>query len=161
MQLTKLIKELNVVKGKEQELHQAYKNNLIYLQQEITRLERKINFSKAGLDLEKVTHGMNVINFGETKGVPERKQCVKDAISDLAYGGEKLKKEYFGTKDYAHWTDQRYDTPYGWGPTHGSIVFKVALTPKYRKVNLSEWDIECAIYCLLNIDEINKQILGV
>ncbi|MGP4913995.1 hypothetical protein ACTXJW_22025, partial [Hafnia alvei] len=74
---------------------------------------------------------------------------------------EELKQQYFGTKDYAHWRDQRENHLYGYGPKHGSIVFEVGLTrvalEKAGSVGIEEDDIESAIYCLLNIDEINKQ----
>lgn len=158
MNLTELVRKLDEAKKSKSELMEQYERNLSSINSEISTITKHLNITNAGLDLEKVKHGMQVVKFGDTKGIDKRNKCVTDAISDLAAGAEKLHKEYFGTKDYAHWRDQRCDTPYGMCPSHGYIVFEVGLTREYRGEKLTPHDIECAIYCLLNIEKINEQI---
>lgn len=158
MNLTELIQKLDEAKKKKSELTEQYEKNLSSVNSEISTITKHLNITNAGLDLEKVTHGMQVVKFGETKDIFERKKCVTDAMSDLANGAKRLKERYFGTKDYAHWSDQREDHLYGYGPKHGSMVFRVALQGEYLRKELTPEDIECAIYCLMNIDKINEQI---
>lgn len=109
-----------------------------------------------GVDTERLNHGLHVIHIsgdyrrygGEAAG------CVIAAKADLATGAKKLKREYFGAKNYAHWTGQRSDHTYGFGPTHGSIVFSIGLTKAARKMELTEQMVEDALYVLANIDKV-------
>lgn len=158
MNLTELVQKLSEAKKKKLQLMNQYQINLSSINSEISTISKHLSITNVGLDLEMVNRGMLVIEFGETKGIDERNKCVNDAISDLAGGAKKLNERYFGTKDYAHWNDQREDHEYGYGPKHGSIVFRVGLRREYLRKELTPEDIECAIYCLLNINKINEQI---
>ena len=44
-----------------------------------------------------------------------------------------LAREYIGVKAYEGWSAQRSDHPYGFGPTHGNIWFRVGLSKEARK----------------------------
>ncbi|ENR0029175.1 hypothetical protein ACETF5_004349 [Yersinia enterocolitica] len=158
MNLTELVQKLSEAKKKKLQLMNQYQINLSSINSEISTISKHLSITNVGLDLEMVNRGMLVIEFGETKGINERNKCVDDAISDLAGGAKKLNERYFGTKDYAHWNDQREDHEYGYGPKHGSIVFRVGLRHEFLRKKLTPDDIECAIYCLLNINKINEQI---
>lgn len=80
------------------------------------------------------------------------------AIADILAGGVKLKGEYFGTKDYAHWHGQSSNHPYGYGPKHGSVIFSIGLTEPVRRRDttppLTEEEIEAAVYYLRNLEGI-------
>ncbi|WP_182056545.1 hypothetical protein [Pantoea sp. ME81] len=158
MTLTELTKHLSEAKQRKTAIQDVYKNDIQNVDAEIIRFTQRLNIANAGLDEEMVKRGMAVISFGEVKGISERKSCVRDAMDDLANGATALKTEYFGTKDYAHWSDQRCDCAYGYGPSHGSVVFRIGLKHDYQGKDLNPDDIECAIYCLLNIDKINEQL---
>jgi hypothetical protein len=54
------------------------------------------------------------------------------AVDALAAGGRGLLRRYIGAKRYEHF-HQRCDCEYGYGPTHGSVVFAVGLTREARE----------------------------
>jgi hypothetical protein len=109
-----------------------------------------------GVDLERLNHGEHVIYIrGDYRKVGgESVTCIAAAKADLAAGAPKLKREYFGAKNYAHWSGQRCDCTYGMGPTHGSIVFAIGLTDAARQMELTDEMIEDALYVLANIDKV-------
>ena len=53
------------------------------------------------------------------------------ALAAIAEGGQKLRSVYIGAKRYSGY-HQRCDCQYGFGPSHGSIVFAVELMPDVR-----------------------------
>lgn len=58
---------------------------------------------------------------------PEVASCFQDAIEDLRRGAPRLSRGYFGVKAYDRWDSQRHDSGYGFGPSHGSIWFRIGL----------------------------------
>jgi hypothetical protein len=144
------------------ELRKHYESESNRLTAELVKVSEQLNFVNSGLSEEMIRRGKEIVYFGKSENNSKRKECVTDAINDLASGCERLKSRYFGTKDYDRWSDQREDHEYGYGPGHGYMVFKVGLTATAREMvsngTMSDHDIECAIYCLMNIDEINKLI---
>ena len=161
MSLTALTLSKKHLETERESLREHYERESKRIASELVKINEQLNFVSAGLDEDLLNIGMSVVNFGDVKCSSERRSCVTDAINDLATGAKILSEKYFGTKDYAHWSDQREDHQHGYGPRHGSIVFRVTLTNdalmKVRRGGLTEGDIEAAIYCLMNIDEINKQ----
>lgn len=158
MTLTELTQLLSAAKQRKVAIQDTYKVDIQNVDAEILGFTQRLNIANAGLDEEMVKRGMSVISFGDVMGSSERKSCVQDAIDDLGKGAKSLRHEYFGTKNYAHWRDQRCDCTYGYGPRHGSVVFEVGLRREYQGKDLNPDDIESAIYCLLNIDQINEQL---
>lgn len=57
---------------------------------------------------------------------------VEDAIVDLTTGCEKLRRQFFGVKDYDRWRGQRSDHTYGMVPSHGDLVLTIGLTREAR-----------------------------
>ncbi|OAT32031.1 hypothetical protein M975_1923 [Buttiauxella brennerae ATCC 51605] len=143
-------------------LRKHYESESNRLASELVKVSEQLNFVNAGLNEVMIQRGKEIVYFGKSENNSKRKECVTDAISDLASGCERLKTRYFGTKNYDRWSDQREDHEYGYGPRHGCMVFKVGLTTAARLMvsngTMNDHDIECAIYCLMNIDQINKQI---
>ena len=161
MSLTALTRSKKHLETERESLREHYERESKRIASELVKINEQLNFVNAGLDEDLLNLGMSIVRFGDVKANSERRSCVIDAINDLASGGRTLSERYFGTKDYDRWSDQREDHEYGYGPRHGSIVFRVCLTSdakqKVRCGGLTEGDIEAAIYCLMNIDEINKQ----
>lgn len=161
MSLKELTIQKSLIESQIQTLKEHFAKETKRLASELIEVNERLNIVNAGLNEDMVSHGMSIVKFGKTKSISERMACVRDAINDIANGCIKLRKEYLGTKDYAHWSDQRIACHYGYGPSHGSVVFRIGLTESARKKihdgALSDYDIECAIYCLMNIDEINNQ----
>ena len=55
-----------------------------------------------------------------------RQQAIERAICAIGQdGATAIRDQYIGVKNYAHFGDQREDHPYGYGPKHGTIVFKI------------------------------------
>lgn len=112
---------------------------------------------KDGLKLERAAKvlTLNVQSKRDTIVSGDRLSAVKDAIDDLARNqGKRLMTEFFGTKNYDRWIDQRDDCAYGFGPCHGSTVFAIGLRQIVRDNGISKEDAEAAIYALnLMVDE--------
>jgi hypothetical protein len=74
------------------------------------------------LNLERCRRGMTQLDM---QGCP-RNGLIEEAIAAIQRDPVgALRKEYFGIKNYAGFGDQREDHPYGYGPKHGSIVFRI------------------------------------
>lgn len=78
------------------------------------------------------THVVNVSwTTDQAKPQPEKHDLTAiitlDAIKDVAAGAPRLRERYFGRKFYEAF-DQREDHKYGFGPKHGTIVFRIGLT---------------------------------
>ena len=103
--------------------------------------------------LSTVVHGFD--SDQDRSGI--RQSAVAAARNDLAGGAQKLRKVYFGVKNYDRFGDQREDHQYGYGPKHGSIVFSIGLQ-RERAERLNDGDeltpdeIEDALYVLATLD---------
>ncbi|MCS2167587.1 hypothetical protein [Scandinavium manionii] len=159
MSLVNLTQQKIALEGELTALRDNFTKESARISKEMACVLEKLNFVNSGLDDQKVGHGMRIVYFGNPKESSERRACVSDAISDIASGFSRLRKEYFGTKNYAHWSDQRISCSYGCCPSHGNVCFEVGLTRKAREKasehGLDDYDAECALYCLINIDAIN------
>ncbi|MBC1188496.1 hypothetical protein HII27_22665 [Kluyvera sp. SCKS090646] len=159
MSIIELTRKKMAIEAELAQLKAKFTDDTSRIGKELIAVSEGINQANKGLSVEMVQHGMTIISFGDPKQSTERRRCVEDAINDIASGFPRLSERYFGTKNYAHWSDQREDHRYGYGPGHGSICFKVGLTvaalAKLVTGGLSDYDAECAIYCLMNIDAIN------
>lgn len=93
------------------------------------------------LDTERLLAGFNQLRC---KGVPNsstRRSAVEDAISKIQTSPDAaLKTRYVGVKNYSHFGDQRSDHEYGFGPTHGYIVFRIgrSKTTRNKQIDLDE-----------------------
>lgn len=129
-------------------IHEQYKRDMSRIENEIEELRRVKSILMSGLDLEKVKQAVAIINIEGLKTGKYNGRCVTEAIKDIADGTDKMAKEYFGVKDYAHWSDQSSDHPYGYGPTHGSITFSVGYKRDFRGGILNDEQRECCLYYL-------------
>lgn len=138
-------------------LKRGHAENLRILDREIVSVREAIAGKAAGLDWNKVKRGLNVISLRGTYGTGggDSRSVIDDAMSDLAQSrGSRLKKEYFGVKNYDRFFRQRSDHSYGFGPRHGSIVFAVGLADV--RSELSDEQIDDAMYVLLNLVKIEN-----
>jgi hypothetical protein len=82
--------------------------------------------NQSPIDLDRVRRAMKHIAVSGLPRTAERQRAIADVICAIqADGGKALASEYVGVKNYAHFGDQRSDHPYGYGPSHGSIVFRI------------------------------------
>jgi hypothetical protein len=107
-------------------------------------------------NLEKILIAETIIfvtGFLKYYGEGSTINCLEDCIADVAKGFEKLRKCYFGCKNYSSWSCQRCDCQYGEGPSHGDIVFRIELRKDYRNkdVIISKDDTNAVLYYLENL----------
>jgi len=89
--------------------------------------------------------------------VSERVNLLQSAIDDIATAKDAMRREYFGLKNYEHWSHQRSDHEYGYGPRHGSTVFMVGLTKDARsRSGLTLQERDDAIWYLRNLVQIQR-----
>jgi hypothetical protein len=82
------------------------------------------------IDLERCRRAMKHLRI-EGRARPA---VIEEAIRRIQENGETaLMREYFGVKNYAGFGDQREDHEYGFGPKHGTIVFRIERTDAARK----------------------------
>ena len=162
-EVTKLFRELHAAEDALKAHDDDAATKRAMLAKAVSDLRAKSKLTSDGLDLQKIDVAMSILmidglyaNAGD-----ERSSCVADAIKQLASGAplpfKDLWKEYFGTKRYDGWYGQRSDHPYGYGPRHGSILFRVGLTDNARSRKQSELtsdEVEAAVYYLANIERI-------
>lgn len=114
---------------------------------DINRLNALRHADGQGIDVEKIQAARQIIRMvGRFADVGDRRTMVSDAMTDIAKGGDKIRTRYFGCKDYDRWSSQREDHPYGYGPRHGSIVFRIE-----KATDPGDWtseQIEAALYVL-------------
>ena len=77
--------------------------------------------SDVSIDVNRCLHAMRSINV---EGAPRPKR-IEEAISLIQNDGGCLRKMYIGVKNYASFGDQNCDCKYGYGPSHGAIVFRI------------------------------------
>lgn len=112
-----------------------------------------------GLDSAAILLAEHVLEVSGTfaRAGNDRNWVIETAIADLIGGQEKLRFEYIGTKDYAHWHGQGVSCEYGYCPRHGSVIFSVGLSRPLRFKSgrpLTADEVNAAVYYLRNIERI-------
>lgn len=166
MNLSEIIRERVAINSSIETRQKDFMAWLEQQRQRLTVLAHDESLLAAGVDAERIEHGLHVIYVHGDYSKPvtgrgytesdRRSTLVADAKADLAHGAPKLKRGYFGVKNYSGFGDQREDHDYGLGPRHGSIVFSIGLTQAARKDELTQERIEDALYVLANLDHLNK-----
>jgi len=131
---------------------------------QIIFLEDKMTTTKQKVNLDRVRKGMKNISmdgvpdtwnsFGDRQERSGRIKIIEEAIAMIQKNGKTaMKKEYLGMKNYAAFGDQRTDCEYGYGPTHGSIVFRVGRTDDDKETTLGDDEIY-ALLCARDFESI-------
>jgi hypothetical protein len=146
-------KQLNLINESISSTHKEYDNRLKTLNSMKEQTEQKLKWADKDLDIDKMIIGKRIIDISDKydKNNTHHKKLISLACEDLVSENIKMKREYFGIKDYSGYYNQRCDCKYGYGPRHGHITFSVGLTKMARETKLSRYYIECALYYLKNI----------
>ena len=125
----------------------------------------QVNLVKHSIDIEKFERGKQLLSlcFPSSKNYRTEKRTyymiysslIAAAKKDLSTGASGLSKEYIGQKRYEGF-DQRCDCEYGCGPSHGYIYQSIGL--RNPKVQLTDYDAECCLYLLENIDVVLENL---
>lgn len=132
------------------------------LQSRLRDIREQIALHSAGLDMAKIALARSVLYLSGSyrNGGDRRDSVVRDAMHWFATGTKPeacyrgLDQVAYGTKNYDRWSGQRSDHEYGWGPSHGWIVFAVGL--KNPRNELTEEQREACLYYLVNIEAIES-----
>lgn len=153
MTLTQIEKARTEAKDKLKAATEANRNAERALQWEINELNRQEKMALDGVDLTKIQLGEHVLSVDMRESLRgDDRAEIADAITDLTKGAPTLKREYFATKNYDRWDHQGIGScHYGYGPSHGSVVFSIGLSDALLGKNerdLTADEIEAAIYLL-------------
>jgi hypothetical protein len=153
--LADLQKQRDALRAQVAERTAAHEKFLAEAKDKRAAIEAAEALALAGIDYERIAAGLAVVyiygdDYRRVGG--ESWSVIADAKSEIAAGGGKLRREYFGVKNYAQWTGQRSDHGYGWGPSHGSTVFAIGL--RDPRAPLTPQRIEDALYVLAHIDAV-------
>lgn len=131
------------------------------LNAELASLSVRAKMMIANIDPDKIEQAKCIVDvrgiYAKAGEDREIQRCA--AIAAILAGGERLRHEYFGTKDYAHWHGQAANHAYGMSPRHGSIIFSIGLTAEVRKrpaPMLTEQEIEATVHYLRNLEAVQN-----
>jgi hypothetical protein len=138
VELINLSDELKAENGRHKKTVDDYKKK-------IKEVERQKGMFLQGIDLEKINVAETVLNvFGLEENFDADR--TNKAIRGLATNDGAIYVKYYGVKDYQGFIHQGCDCEYGYGPTHGQIVFSIGLRNPDHK--LTEKETECCLYYL-------------
>lgn len=164
MNLAEIVLRRNELVAQRTQADKDHEKSQKVLTNEIVSLNEQLRIIELQLDAAKIQLAEQVIYVkGAYIPAGDDTEKVQSAINDLADGCSKtgyghLRTEYFGCKNYDRWYHQGSNHSYGFGPSHGSIVFEIGLKPtmlenlKTREMTTEERD--AAIYYLLNLKPI-------
>lgn len=151
--LSDLVRDEVDLRRRLDDVERLYVDSKASLTRQLDGVKRLRSMASEGIDVAKVQIAESLLTLQGDLNVrgsyhsKTRLQAVECAIDDLATtGGEVLRKEYVGVKNYAGFGDQRFDCEYGYGPSHGYIVFSIRLNVRDRALTPDE--IEACIYTL-------------
>jgi hypothetical protein len=168
MNLIEIQQERLKVQADIKTLTEEFKKTLKQKEQAVTSLDKQEQLLLNDINTDSVSLARTVISVsGRLSEVrhgqyPDQRRnnirqiAVDEAVEDLATGLVKIRKGYFGVKNYSGFGDQGCDCEYGMGPTHGSIVFSVGLNRERRKDEFTDSEIEASIYYLKNLNKIQE-----
>jgi len=121
---------------------------------DIATLESGITMEAGGLNLARVSRGSAIV-YVEGTITDARLPLLREAMAEVAKPncGE-LQHQYIGLKNYDRFVGQREDHRYGMAPRHGSTVFCIGLKRAARERDLTEQEVEDALYWLANAQKI-------
>jgi hypothetical protein len=110
---------------------ERHKMALAGLESTRQRLVEQRNMAVRGVDPDTLALAKSVI-YVEGSVREQAGGAFTAAIEAIAAGGDELLTKYIGAKRYDGF-HQRCDCKYGYGPSHGYIVFEVGLTRDIRE----------------------------
>jgi hypothetical protein len=97
---------------------------------------------KEPVDIERCLRAMRKLNVVGDPRPEKRKALIEEAILMISMSGKAaLSERFMGYKNYAAFGDQRCDCEYGFGPSHGHIVFSIGRDSASRELVLGDDEI--------------------
>ena len=159
MNLFEIEKNLNNICNEINKENARHKAEIEKLKKEKNEMVKLKDLNMNGVNIEKYMNASRFIYFeyAEEIGYGDTKSQIAKLKKDLLSGNFKIKTQYYGCKNYAHWTLQAVDCQYGYSPTHGYVTFRISATKDWRsgKIDPNENDLSDIIY-VLNLAYDNK-----
>lgn len=136
------------------------------LRGKISGYNQRIKAATEGLNTDKIALAKTIVYVrgSYAKAGEERGTALVRAIEQftsgkpIRQGYEDLWCTYFGTKDYDRWHGQYSPHTYGYGPSHGSIIFQIGVLDGVRKArkqeDLTPEEIEAVVYYLTVLERV-------
>lgn len=137
-----LVERRVVLKDEINDLKARFKQDLRVLEGKLEPLERAVAVAEH-------PHGISVVQFqlarailildwgrdsqGRRRTDREIQPVIETAIGHLRLGGSILRRTYVGLKQYDRWSAQEVQCEYGYGPSHGSVWFRIGMMEQYRR----------------------------
>jgi hypothetical protein len=153
MMLQDIQNQIYEVEKQQQLIEKEYEAKLSKNRAMLVDLYKQLKLVLCGADIEKVKVAESIF---EVKGLRrigngDAISKINEAIKDITAGFVKIRKQYFGCKDYECFSCQGSDHEYGYGPRHGSTVFSIGLRQEKRNTEFTPEEIDACLYYLLNL----------
>lgn len=162
MRLKDIELRINEMKNEIDNIKNNYKKELSTAESLLLHFEQMKILYLENIDISTYN---NAKRFIEIKGLHrygegETSDVVRQLIHDISNNKLNILKQYYGAKDYAGFVCQASNHNYGYGPSHGSIVFSIRATDAWRKGEISptDDDIDNILYVLENLKKIKLSI---
>lgn len=147
MNLVTIEKSLFDLKIERSNLHKEFEQNDSSLKKQIDELERLKKLGLNNFDLNKVSIAERILEFD--RGFKRMNAVViRSAINDIVNDFIVMRSGYFGVKDYAGFANQPIQCQYGYGPSHGYVVFSIGMKRPVRQEVISDEEKDACIYYL-------------
>ncbi|MFL0711636.1 MAG: hypothetical protein ACJLS2_02335 [Microcella pacifica] len=129
------------------DLDQEYERQILELRSALREQVRLVALAEAGVSLDRYQIARQFVSIrwggrqyepstrdrtGPRRNSSDVQACFDAAIEEFRAGPKYLLGGYYGVKEYDRWTSQRNDSPYGYGPRHGYVWFKIGIPQAMR-----------------------------
>lgn len=156
MKLNEIVKQRQIKVEAKRGLIEEYTKNIKDLDKQIKTLTEKEALLLNDMNLDKVTIAEEILTCeGDVTIICGGEVLTELASIDISNGCPRLKKHYFGNKEYSGF-HQRCDCEYFFGPKHGGISERIQLNVEYRGKDLTDDQKDACIYYLKNYKRIQS-----
>ena len=151
MALSNLILEKNELTETRANAIARHAEHIKKIDKRLCDLAGLIESEKLGFDSDRIERAKGLVRVGAVN-TRKRQECVDRFVKYLTENPKWLESNYCGVKVYSGFGEQHEDHQLGYGPRHGSIVFRVDMI----KPSFSESEREDVLWYLLNIEKIQE-----
>lgn len=166
MDIIQVRKNIETLEQDRKNLVDAYEKELRAKDNEIRKAKEVLAMCLNGVVVERIENAKRFIFIENPKryGPGESENAMRTVETILTNCPKELTKKYVGCKDYDRFVCQEESHRYGYGPTHGNIVWSIGATKEWRngEIDPEREDVNDMLY-YLNIFKnpyIRKEIYG-
>lgn len=163
MRLKDIELRINEIKNEIDNINNNYKKELSAAESLLLHFEQMKRLYLENIDTSIYENAKKFIKFKGIKryGEGETIEVIRQLIDNISQDKFDILDRYYGAKDYDRFICQSVKCKYGYGPSHGSVVFKIEATESWRngEITPSDDDIDDILYVLENLKKI-KLVIG-